>query len=182
MSYWPSDNEYHYFPRYPRSIASDPARDQYDHRRLEHPAGDHPSSTILCPLRMGWDGVPQKCGLTIAEGMRDQVRESDLRLAGGTFVVIFSLVGSVVKPKRFAGVFSAAPSVAIAGLLIAAHSISVDETRQDARSLILGAFAMIIAAVIGLPILKRLSALGTASWIAIIWLVVAAVGYFAVLR
>jgi hypothetical protein len=41
---------------------------------------------------------------------------------------------------------------------------------------------MIIAAVIGLPILKRLSALGTASWIAIIWLVVAAVGYFAVLR
>jgi uncharacterized membrane protein (GlpM family) len=43
-------------------------------------------------------------------------------LAGGTFVVAFALLGSVVKPKRLAGLFSAAPSVAIASLLIAAYS------------------------------------------------------------
>jgi len=101
---------------------------------------------------------------------------------GGTFVVAFALVGSVVKPKRFAGLFSAAPSVAIANLLITAYSVDVFETHQDARSMIVGAVAMIVAAVLGLPLLRRLSALRTASCIAGFWFVTAAIGYVVVLR
>ncbi|MEA2502248.1 MAG: hypothetical protein QOD01_2359, partial [Actinomycetota bacterium] len=35
---------------------------------------------------------------------------------GGLFVVAFALVSEALKPKRFAGLFSAAPSVALANL------------------------------------------------------------------
>jgi hypothetical protein len=37
-------------------------------------------------------------------------------LAGGLAVVAFSLLGQAGHPRRFAGLFSAAPSVAIASL------------------------------------------------------------------
>jgi hypothetical protein len=103
-------------------------------------------------------------------------------LAGGTFVVAFALLGSVVKPKRLAGLFSAAPSVAIASLLIAAYSVGVSTTDQDARSMILGAVAMTVAAILGLPLLGRLSPLRTVSCITGFWFAAAAIGYVVVLR
>jgi hypothetical protein len=39
-------------------------------------------------------------------------------LVGGTLVVLFALVGEVVRPRRLAGITSAGPSVAAAGLLV----------------------------------------------------------------
>ena len=39
-------------------------------------------------------------------------------LAGGALVVVFALIGEVVTPKAFSGLFSAAPSVAFASLAI----------------------------------------------------------------
>jgi hypothetical protein len=103
-------------------------------------------------------------------------------LAGGIFVVAFALVGSIVNPTRLAGLFSAAPSVAIASLLITTYSVGTNEARQDARSMILGAVALIVAAVLGLPLLGRISAFRTATCIAGFWIVVAGIGYVAVLR
>ena len=103
-------------------------------------------------------------------------------LAGGSFVVAFAVAGSIVKPKRFAGLFSAAPSVAIASLMIVAYSAGSHEAAHDARSLVLGAVAMIGAALLGLPLLGRLSALRTASCIAGFWVVIAGVGYAVVFR
>jgi hypothetical protein len=103
-------------------------------------------------------------------------------LAGGGLVVAFALVGAVVKPKRFAGLFSAAPSVAIASLLIASYAVGLHEAEHDARSLIVGAVAMVFAVLLGLPLLGRLSALRTAACIAGFWVVVAAIGYAAAIR
>jgi hypothetical protein len=37
-------------------------------------------------------------------------------LIGGTIVSVFALIGDVLKPKGFAGLFGAAPSVALATL------------------------------------------------------------------
>jgi uncharacterized membrane protein (GlpM family) len=103
-------------------------------------------------------------------------------LAGGVFVVVFALLGSVVKPKRFAGLFSAAPSVAIASLLITVYAMGSAEGTQDARSMIVGAVALIIAALLGLPLLTHLSALRSASCIAGFWFAAAATGYVVVIR
>jgi hypothetical protein len=39
-------------------------------------------------------------------------------LFGGCLVVAFALLGHVLRPKWFAGLFAAAPSVAIASLVV----------------------------------------------------------------
>ncbi len=39
-------------------------------------------------------------------------------LAGGTLVVAFAMISDAVKPKMFSGLFSGAPSVATASLLV----------------------------------------------------------------
>jgi hypothetical protein len=42
-------------------------------------------------------------------------------ILGGVVVSSFALLGDVLKPKSFAGLFGAAPSVALATLALAAH-------------------------------------------------------------
>jgi hypothetical protein len=39
-------------------------------------------------------------------------------MIGGIFVSVFAVLGDVLKPKRFAGLFGAAPSVALATLIL----------------------------------------------------------------
>ena len=39
-------------------------------------------------------------------------------LAGGIMVVLFAVVSETCEPKRFAGIFSAAPSVLLASLIV----------------------------------------------------------------
>jgi len=62
-------------------------------------------------------------------------------LLGGAIVSAFALLGEVVKPKSFAGLFGAAPSVALAtvGLAIIQHGRNY--ASHEARSMILGAVA-----------------------------------------
>jgi len=38
--------------------------------------------------------------------------------AGGSLVVAFAVLGEMLRPKRFAGLFAAAPAIAIAGLTV----------------------------------------------------------------
>jgi len=60
---------------------------------------------------------------------------------GGTVVSSFALLGEVCRPKSFAGLFGAAPSIALAslGLAIAEHGHAY--TAIAARSMLLGAIA-----------------------------------------
>src|SRR5277367_3059524 len=62
-------------------------------------------------------------------------------LIGGAVVSVFALIGDVLKPKSFAGLFGAAPSVALAtlGLTIAADGKLY--AAIEARSMIVGALA-----------------------------------------
>jgi hypothetical protein len=63
-------------------------------------------------------------------------------LVGGVVVSLFSLTGEIFKPKSFAGLFGAAPSVALAtlGLTVAVEGTSYAAT--EARSMIAGAIAL----------------------------------------
>jgi hypothetical protein len=63
-------------------------------------------------------------------------------LVGGAVVSVFAAVGDVLKPKSFAGLFGAAPSVALAtlGLTIAAEGTSY--AAIEARSMMAGALAL----------------------------------------
>jgi uncharacterized membrane protein (GlpM family) len=62
-------------------------------------------------------------------------------VVGGLIVSLFAALGDVLKPKSFAGLFGAAPSVALAtlGLTIATDGKLYAAT--EARSMIVGAFA-----------------------------------------
>ena len=53
-------------------------------------------------------------------------------LLGGALVVAFAVIAEVVKPKLFSGLFSAAPSIAIAGLLVTAYATKPEQAGQAA--------------------------------------------------
>jgi|ERR1700722_386126 len=67
-------------------------------------------------------------------------------LIGGVVVSVFAIIGDLLKPKSFAGLFGAAPSIALAslGLTVAAEGASYAAT--EARSMIAGAIAFFVYA------------------------------------
>jgi hypothetical protein len=73
--------------------------------------------------------------------------ESILRfLLGGTIVSLFALSGDIVRPKSFAGLFGAAPSVALATLLLTVGRKGADYVSLETRSMIAGAIAFFVYA------------------------------------
>jgi hypothetical protein len=69
-------------------------------------------------------------------------------LIGGTMVSAFALLGDIVRPKSFAGIFGAAPSVALATLTLTLRSEGIHYAATEARSMIIGAVAFIIYAAV----------------------------------
>lgn len=64
-------------------------------------------------------------------------------IIGGLVVAAFAVIGDVLKPKTFAGLFCAAPSVGLAtiGLTLVTKGPSV--ASLEGRSMILGAIALV---------------------------------------
>ena len=63
-------------------------------------------------------------------------------LLGGLVVSAFAMAGDVLRPKSFAGLFSAAPSVALATLGIAFAQHGAEYAQVQSRSMVLGAIAL----------------------------------------
>ena len=63
-------------------------------------------------------------------------------LIGGLVVSSFALIGSLFKPTSFAGLFGAAPSVALASLAFAVADNSAAYATLESRSMLIGAVAM----------------------------------------
>ena len=73
------------------------------------------------------------------------IKEMLLRIGiGGSMVTGFALLGDVIKPKRFAGLFGAAPSVALATLLLATKTQGKAYAATEARSMVGGAIAFLV--------------------------------------
>jgi hypothetical protein len=62
-------------------------------------------------------------------------------LIGGLVVSAFAVVGDLLKPKSFAGLFGAAPSVALATLGLTVASEGAYYAATEARSMMAGAIA-----------------------------------------
>jgi hypothetical protein len=67
-------------------------------------------------------------------------------LVGGAMVSLFALAGDILRPKGFAGLFSAAPSVALATLALTVTREGPFYASLEARSMVLGAVALVIYA------------------------------------
>ncbi len=63
-------------------------------------------------------------------------------LVGGAVVSAFAAIGDVLKPKSFAGLFGAAPSVALATLGLTLLAEGGSYTAIEGRSMIAGAAAL----------------------------------------
>lgn len=69
-------------------------------------------------------------------------------VVGGAVVSIFAILGDILKPKSFAGLFGGAPSVALATLLLTIVKEGRAYAAVEARSMILGALAFLLYACI----------------------------------
>ena len=100
-------------------------------------------------------------------------------VAGGLFVVAFSLIGEVLQPKRFAGVFSAAPAVAFASLLITSIVKGAAGAIPQTTGMMIGSAAMIVYCAVALFAVARFRALigSLTAWLA--WFAVAGGLYLA---
>ncbi len=96
-------------------------------------------------------------------------------LVGGLLVSLFALVGDIVRPKSFAGLFGAAPSVALATLGIAWFQHGDAYAGLQANSMILGGVALGYYSVLVCQMLMRLrtGALTATLVVLPVWFVVA---------
>ena len=74
---------------------------------------------------------------------------------GGVIVSLFAVIAEVCRPKSFAGLFGAAPSVALTTIGIAIAQHGKEYAAVEARSMIFGAIAFFIYAVAASWILMR---------------------------
>ena len=63
-------------------------------------------------------------------------------LAGGIAVSAFAALGDILRPKSFAGLFGAAPSIALPTLLVTLSQKGAPFAAVEARSMIVAAFAL----------------------------------------
>ena len=76
-------------------------------------------------------------------------------LVGGVVVSVFAMLGDVLRPKSFAGLFSAAPSVALATVTLTIHKEGKPYAAHEAASMLLASIAFIVYATVASYILRR---------------------------
>lgn len=96
-------------------------------------------------------------------------------LIGGLFVSAFAVLGDSLKPKSFAGLFGAAPSVALATLVLTIHSQGAVYATAEAHSMLFGAIAFLVYActVCQLTMRYKLPASVAATASVLVWLTIA---------
>jgi uncharacterized membrane protein (GlpM family) len=79
-------------------------------------------------------------------------------LIGGVFVVLFASIGGALKPKRFAGLFAAAPAVALASLLLTTVTRGSSAALPLTTGMVIGSVGMIAYCAVALYTVERFHA------------------------
>lgn len=93
---------------------------------------------------------------------------------GGVFVALFAVLGEMLRPKRFAGIFGASPAVALANLLVIAIVEGDASARNAATGMIVGAIALVVACAAAFPAVRRWGAVRGSAVMWVVWMVVGA--------
>jgi uncharacterized membrane protein (GlpM family) len=96
-------------------------------------------------------------------------------LVGGLVVSAFAMLGDLLRPKSFAGLFGAAPSVALATLGIAVYLHGADYAALQGEAMMPGAVALAIYSVVVCHLLvrTRLRAAPATLLSLVVWLIAA---------
>ncbi len=105
-------------------------------------------------------------------------------VVGGLVVSLFAVIGDVLKPKSFAGLFGAAPSVALATLALTIATDGKTYAALEARSMIVGACAFFVYVCCCMWVMTKHTVRATPVTIAglAVWLACALGGWFVFLR
>jgi uncharacterized membrane protein (GlpM family) len=97
-------------------------------------------------------------------------------LIGGFVVSLFSILGDLFKPKSFAGVFAAAPTIALATMALTLRKHGAQYLAMDARSMVAGAIAFCAYACLCSFALMRfnMKALAATALLLPVWCITAA--------
>lgn len=123
--------------------------------------------------------------IPLMEGVAVVLSEILIRfLIGGAIVSFFAILGDLFKPKSFAGLFGAAPSVALATLSLAILKDGKHYASTEVRSMELGALAFLVYASLVARLLARhkTRALSVTASAILLWLAAAFGLWFAVLK
>jgi uncharacterized membrane protein (GlpM family) len=103
---------------------------------------------------------------------------------GGLVVSLFAVLGDIFRPRNFAGIFAAAPSIAFASVGLTIHQHGREYAAIEARSMIFGALAFLLyAAGVGYLLRRfRTPALTTTVAMMAVWLAVSLGCWFLLLR
>ncbi len=95
-------------------------------------------------------------------------------LIGGTVVSLFAVIGDVLRPKSFAGLFGAAPSIALATVGLTISTQGEQYAATEAYSMIFGAIAFLFYAISVSRVLARYktAALPTTIFLMPVWFAV----------
>jgi Protein of unknown function (DUF3147) len=93
-------------------------------------------------------------------------------IAGGAVVSVFAVLGDLLRPKSFAGLFGAAPSVALATLTLAFWKEGPEYVAAEGRSMVLGALALALYSMVVCQLMVRahMSALTATICAMAVWL------------
>ena len=103
-------------------------------------------------------------------------------LVGGTMVVGFAAIGELVRPRGLAGLFAAAPSVAIGSLAITALASSSSSAADQLTGMVAGAAALTAYCLVGTESVKRFGAMNGAVTAIVPWFAAAIALWLVVLR
>lgn len=76
-------------------------------------------------------------------------------LVGGIVVSIFAILGDILRPKSFAGLFSAAPTIAVVTLGMAFQNENSNYISLQAQAMVFGSIALAIYGFLVCQLLMR---------------------------
>jgi len=97
-------------------------------------------------------------------------------LIGGLVVSLFAVLGDLLKPESLGGVFAAAPTIAMATLVLTMHKHGTGYVAIEGRSMVAGAIAFFVyASAVSFVLMRyRTRAMATATWLLVAWIGTAA--------
>lgn len=98
-------------------------------------------------------------------------------LLGGTLVCAFALICQACAPKRFAGLFSSAPSVLTAGLMVTLIGEGVARAQVTAAGAVAGGVGLVAFCLVAPRAIRRFHALRGSLVATLPWLAVSAITY-----
>jgi hypothetical protein len=103
-------------------------------------------------------------------------------LAGGALVVLFAVISEMLQPKRFAGIFAAAPSILLASLIVTILFKGTAPASLSAFGAIAGATGLVACALAAIWTVNRWKGLAGSVIALIPWAVVSLAAYLVLME